>query len=261
MQHFTVLFESGLVAGPYCWGWVASRLDKEKFYPIVHDRSSKTFFDACMRERHYSDVLNRLLSSNGPIDRNGSPVIVVGHSIGGLLARSHAHYLGNRLAGIVLVDPSPPEQFAAGIDSNFRYLRLKQILLRRIFRAFIGRGCKDEELESIKQLPLDYYREGRDRMAQTKFWIDAYCETIAAAKFWKETGFTPRSTSTLTAIVSSETAAVPESLQAMHISDLIKVSESCCQFDDFNATHESIVFDEHDSMIVNRAISWVASQY
>ena len=43
MQHFTVLFESGLVAGPYCWGWVASRLDKEKFYPIVTIDLQKLF--------------------------------------------------------------------------------------------------------------------------------------------------------------------------------------------------------------------------
>ena len=53
----------------------------------------------------YLDQLDRVIDTV----EDGQPIILVGHSLGGLIARLYADQFRAEVAGLVLVDPTPPQ--------------------------------------------------------------------------------------------------------------------------------------------------------
>lgn len=256
----TVLFESGLLSGPYSWSWVVARMDEARFNTVLVDRSASSLFDAILREQTYTAVRDRLRTTVN-VDALEAPVIVVGHSVGGMLALAHAHYLGSIVAGIVLVDPSPPDQFMPGVDTNYGHLRLNQAILRRALQAALGKRPADEELIGVRQLPREIAADVEMRMRRSKFWVDAYRESRAAGQHWVEAGFAPLHSDIVTAVVSSNATRVETSLQSRHVGDLLRRSIISREFRSDDANHESIILNEQYSRLVNEAIEWVAEMH
>lgn len=107
----TVVFESGLGTG--------GTLD----WTLVHDRIA-SFTRACAYDRAgimlsdpkdtpqrasaVADDLHALLKAADITD----PVVLVGHSIGGPYTRTYVGRYGEQVAGLVMVDPSHPDQIA-----------------------------------------------------------------------------------------------------------------------------------------------------
>ena len=259
-ERFTVLFESGLLSGPFSWSWIAPRLEKDRYDQILIDRSTPSVVDAMLREQTYSAVRERLRAAVD-IDALAAPLILVGHSVGGLLVQAHARYFGSIVAGVVLVDPSPPDQFLPGVDTSYEHLRLNQAILVRALQATFGRRPSDQELAGVRQLPPEVTVRVEALMRRPRFWVDAYRESRAAARYWVEVGLAPLHNDTVTAVVSSGVARVESSLQARYIAGLLKRSANARELRGYDATHESIVFNERHSMLVNDAIDWVAATH
>ncbi|WP_343956410.1 alpha/beta fold hydrolase [Yaniella flava] len=259
-QRFIIIFENGLMSGPSSWAWVASRLEPSKYEVILVQRAAESAFDACFRKQNYTAVLERQLANIGFEDR-AEPVILVGHSVGALLVRAHAHYFGSRVAGLVLVDPSPPAQFTPGADTNFSYLRLNQALLRRIVRTFFGGKLPPEELDGVQQLPPESSNTMSLEMRKSKFWIDAYRESKSAAKLWVESGLSPQQTKLITSVVSTDVLGFSNSIQSRFVQEILANSASSASFENREATHESILFNEQHSQLVNNAIEWTVSKW
>lgn len=146
------LFENGAVSGSYSWKWVADRLP-EGVTPLTYDRGASSLFDAVFRRMDYPSVLARVKEGLGAY--TDCDVIVIGHSIGGLLARAHANALGSRAIGLVLVDASPPGQFQPGVDQEWRYLRMNQSLLVHALSSAVGRPLQEELTEDMWRLPSE----------------------------------------------------------------------------------------------------------
>ncbi|NWN87082.1 MAG: alpha/beta hydrolase [Micrococcaceae bacterium] len=259
-QRFITVFENGLMTGPSSWAWVTSRMNPSIYKVILVERAAESAFDACFREQNYTAILERQLAKTG-LENTNDPVILVGHSVGALLARSHAHYFGSRVAGLVLVDPSPPEQFTPGADTNFRYLRLNQAIFRRIVRTFFGGLPSSTELEGVNQLPPQASETMSLEMRKPKFWIDAYRESKSAAKLWVESGISPQKTELITSVVSTDVIASSASIQSRYVEEVLANSKSSASFENLEATHESILFNEQHSQLVNEAIEWTAFKW
>ncbi|MFZ0387590.1 MAG: alpha/beta hydrolase [Solirubrobacteraceae bacterium] len=110
-----VVFEAGSGQGRTCWDAVV---------PLLTDRTQLVAYDRAgfgrsgrTRERlGIDDMAADLVALIGAVLPAGAPLVLVAHSMGGLVARRAAGRLGSRLGGLVLVDPTPEN---APVYDNF----------------------------------------------------------------------------------------------------------------------------------------------
>lgn len=105
----TVILENGLGGEQREWSAVQSAI--ERFARVVsYDRSSRGMSDAAPVPRSASDLVDDLRAL---IDRAGipGPFVLVGHSVGGLIARLFAHRYPRDTVGLVLVESMHEGEF------------------------------------------------------------------------------------------------------------------------------------------------------
>lgn len=106
----TVLFEAGLGGTSLEWSPVQSRVDKN-IKTCAYDRAGYAWSDPSPFPRHAMQIAREadalLLALN-----ISEPVILVGHSFGGLTMRLLAERTRLKIAGLVLIDSSHEDQFA-----------------------------------------------------------------------------------------------------------------------------------------------------
>ncbi len=107
----TVIFESGLgTGGTLDWTRVHDRIARFT-RACAYDRAGIMRSDAKdspQRASAVADDLHALLKGAGITD----PLVLVGHSIGGPYIRTYVGRYGDQVAGLVMVDPSHPDQIA-----------------------------------------------------------------------------------------------------------------------------------------------------
>ncbi|MDF2562467.1 MAG: alpha/beta hydrolase fold protein [Microbacterium sp.] len=251
------LFENGAVSGSYSWRWVAGRLP-DGVTPLTYDRAASSLFDSVFRRMDYPSVLARVKERLSPY--TDCDVIVIGHSIGGLLARAHANALGSRAIGLVLVDASPPGQFQPGVDHEWRYLRMNQSLLVHALSSATGRPLQEELIEDMWRLPSDASMQATALMRQPRYWMNAYRESRAAGSGWLSAALFPERESRPMAIVSSEISAAEHSMQDRFETSLLEASTNGRRLRAQGASHATVLWDEEHSRKVNEAIAWVLAR-
>ncbi|MGH9536111.1 MAG: alpha/beta fold hydrolase, partial [Terriglobales bacterium] len=138
----TIVFEAALAASSIGWELVLPAV--AEFAPVLaYDRAGLGWSDApprrvAGRDRTAADMvedLRALLASAG-VPR---PVILAGHSYGGLLARLYAALYPSEVAGLALVDAAAPEQWTAISDRDQLRLKVGRHLARRgVWAARLG---------------------------------------------------------------------------------------------------------------------------
>ncbi|MEZ4667934.1 MAG: alpha/beta hydrolase [Anaerolineae bacterium] len=105
----TVVFETGLGAEAAEWEPIFEAV-KQMTAVCRYDRANRGQSDPAPKPRSIQDLTNDLhaLLSAAGIPR---PVVLVGHSLGGLIVRLYAHQHPHDVAGLVLVDPMHEDQF------------------------------------------------------------------------------------------------------------------------------------------------------
>lgn len=99
-----VVFEAGAGAGRTCW---------DPVLPLLADTTRLVAYDRAGRAR--TEKITAQLSIDGMADDLVAMIeavvptkfVLVGHSMGGLIARRAAERLGGRLRGLLLIDPTP----------------------------------------------------------------------------------------------------------------------------------------------------------
>ncbi|MBB6173552.1 pimeloyl-ACP methyl ester carboxylesterase [Nocardiopsis mwathae] len=145
----TVVFESGLAASRSYWALVQPAVARSA-RAVVYDRSGlgRSAPDPERRDlARLADDLGDLLDHLGP-----GPFVLVGHSWGGLIARRAAAARPERIAGLVLVDPTD-EACDLLFDRSVRRLekvryRAALVLAKLRLFGFLYRAMTDK-------LPLD----------------------------------------------------------------------------------------------------------
>jgi pimeloyl-ACP methyl ester carboxylesterase len=101
-----VVFEAGSGLGRTCW---------DRVVPLLADRARLVAYDRAgfgrsgrTRERlGIGDMAADLVALTETLVPEPAPLVLVGHSMGGLVARRAAERLGPRLGGLLLLDPTP----------------------------------------------------------------------------------------------------------------------------------------------------------
>lgn len=121
----TVIFDSGVADDSLTWSAVQPSIAKTT-RTCSYDRAGYGWSDAGLEPRDAKNIATELhtLLQNGGVS---APLILVGHSAGGLYVREYAALYRTEVEGMVLVDASAPYQFErmdpAIARGNKEYLR------------------------------------------------------------------------------------------------------------------------------------------
>lgn len=107
----TVILEAGLgTGGTIDWTLVHDRLAAFT-RTCAYDRAGIMWSDPGNRPQHAATVAEDLHATLAAAGISG-PLVLVGHSVGGPYVRTYAGRYGDQVAGLVMVDPSTPDQVA-----------------------------------------------------------------------------------------------------------------------------------------------------
>lgn len=239
----TVVLETGASGYFGAWEWVQQQV-ADHTRVVSYDRAGLGFSQSAARKRDAATIareLDELLSRSG----ERPPYILVGHSYGGLLVMEYAHLYPERTAGLVLVDPSHPDQIARNSE-----LRKSMKNLRRFFHfasaaSYFGIMRLTEILSRMTEGLSDGERaRGRAFFASVRHLKSAARELDA----WKETTEQTRSLhfgEVPLTILSADEPQVPwvRDFQTMH-EEMVRLS--------FRASHHIIPGVEHLNIVTRR---------
>jgi pimeloyl-ACP methyl ester carboxylesterase len=123
-----VVFEAGIGATSLSWRLVQSEIAKTR-QTISYDRAGLGWSDSRNTPRDLDQLVEELRTL---LNRTGAatPRILVAHSFGGLVAVHYASRYPQELAGIVLVDPVSPSEWAQPSARSVAMLRRGAALAR-----------------------------------------------------------------------------------------------------------------------------------
>lgn len=104
----TVILEGGAGLGSVTWGWIQPRI-AETTRVVAYDRAGVGWSDRGPEPRDGQQIARELHSA---LQGAGiqEPYVLVGHSFGGLYVRMFADMYPEEVVGLVLVDPTHPDQ-------------------------------------------------------------------------------------------------------------------------------------------------------
>lgn len=105
----TVLLEAGIAATSVSWQLVQPELSRHARV-ISYDRAGLGWSRAAATPRTIANTLADLRALLDELAPTG-PIVLVGHSFGGLAVLEYAHAYPDRIAGLVLVDPLPASEW------------------------------------------------------------------------------------------------------------------------------------------------------
>ncbi len=174
----TVIIETGLTV--QALSWKSAQTAMSEFTRVcTYDRAGYGWSDVGVMPRTARQITGELVTllANAAIE---APYVLVGHSIGGLYTRYFAATHPELVAGVVLVDASPPDYFALvdtvpsvaqgvlaekmGFEEFFLGMRVSGEYV-----GFPAPGVTEEDTETYVALA-----------ARQSFWETAYSELVSA---------------------------------------------------------------------------------
>lgn len=165
-----IVLASGLLSTSEHYAWIAQRLSYETTYGVVtyaragyagSRRRAVTPFQLSESVDDLVDLVNGAVAAH-------RKVILVGHSIGGELARRAAKHLGDRLHGIVYLDSSHPDQFNRDGGTADAALAGHFTAMSRALR--LGTGILLTRPTWIGELPNVYHKKVFAQYTDSRMW-------------------------------------------------------------------------------------------
>ncbi|GGY13094.1 alpha/beta fold hydrolase [Streptomyces anandii] len=173
-----VVLASGLLSTSEHYAWITQRLCHETGYGVIayartgyagSRRGAATPFRLSESVDDLVDLVNGAVAPH-------REVILIGHSIGGELARRAARRLGDRVHGIVYLDSSHPDQFNRAGNAAAKALSGHFTAMSRALR--LGTGILLSRPAWVGQLPQAYQKKVFAQYADSRVWE-------AARREWK----------------------------------------------------------------------------
>ncbi|MFI1169131.1 alpha/beta fold hydrolase [Streptomyces sp. NPDC020801] len=173
-----VVLASGLLSTSEHYAWITQRLCHETTYGVI--AYARTGYAGSRRRAvtpfRLSESVDDLIDLvNGAVAPHRK-VILIGHSIGGELARRAAQHLGDRIHGIVYLDSSHPDQFNRAGNAAAQALAGHFTAMSRALR--LGTGILLNRPAWVGQLPQAYQKKVFAQYADSRMWE-------AARREWK----------------------------------------------------------------------------
>jgi pimeloyl-ACP methyl ester carboxylesterase len=197
--------------------------------------------------RQISSELHILLKGAG----TEGPYVLVGHSYGGLYARMYAARYSDEVAGVVLVDSSHPEQFTRSPEGRAMYEQARRLgaILPLLTRLGVIRLTNyfpaHPDLPPQQRAQIEASNSSTQHVATTVEEFRATPETNAQVRRTGSLGDKPLAVISA-GKQSSSWLEMQDELAALSSNSIHRVVEG--------ATHESLLYDKHDSQVTSAAI-------
>ncbi len=241
----TVVLIPGAGETSASWGWIAPMIARDTRV-CVYDRAGRGWSDATdtpQDGRALAHDLHRLLRGKGP-------VVMVGHSAGGLYARVHAAEYPDDVAGVVLIDATHPQMFTRVRPYRDRYDRYAMMskTFPALARLGVGRIAYRSDFDSLpsaaRAIQRALWATARHARSQRDEW--AMLPTVMREAAGTSFGAIPLVVVTAGRDASAEWPA----LQA----ELARLSTNSAHRVIAGATHMSLVNTESGAAESSRAI-------
>ncbi|MFF5986740.1 alpha/beta fold hydrolase [Prauserella flavalba] len=174
----TVVFESGLASPLQTWTWVQDAVAAHT-RTVSYERAGTGWSEKAPGPRSVPVLAAELDATLRALDVTG-PVVLVGHSFGGLVARCYAGRYPERVAGVVFADALHPEEMRRSATQRRGMAWLEQSLRVSALRALLRLGRKEIE-EQFTELPEAAATHARARLPVPAVWWTAAAELVS----WK----------------------------------------------------------------------------
>jgi len=253
----TVVLEAGMASMSANWAWVRDDLARDTRV-VTYDRAGLGWSDAGTGRFDAATSaaeLHALLGAAG-ID---PPYVLAGHSYGGLVVRVFADRYPAEVAGLVLVDASHPDQWAAIPASRNGRTVAAGNRLTALFARFGLLRLVHAERSFITGLPALEYAQMRAYLARPEPWTVGADGLIAWERHTRGQVAAARVLRDLPVVVLSVTDQNRYAEQLTRLqADLATLSTNSRHVTVADATHYTLVSDRTHAAVVSDAIRAVS---
>lgn len=249
----TVVFESGLGVPHTAWSWVIQNLPEEVAF-LAYDRPGIGWSHTAPQSwrRDYPSPLQQLLRTMNV----RPPLILVGHSIGGLLSRILADQHPDLVGGMVFVDPSPPRQYQrpGAAEGLTRY---HDQVARFSARRLLGLPLPSSWTGPMRRLPEPVAEASVRAISRYAALRATRREIDLSASEWADGAARLTRTPHPVAVVTSGAVRRADPDYAGYVDEFAGLSDISHTDVVDDATHMSLLCDREHAVRVADAIRWV----
>ncbi|WP_208325983.1 alpha/beta fold hydrolase [Amycolatopsis arida] len=167
-----VVFVNALLSTAEHFGWITEKLVEDSDHDLItYNRAGYAASDyRGGREFTLQESVDDLVDLIEGAVPEGRDVVIVGHSLGGELARRAAGVLGDRVRGIVYLDSSHPGELARSKQQDEAAKRLKGGIDMFVTSLKLGLGGLLVRPEWVNNLPASYRSRAFAQYADRRMW-------------------------------------------------------------------------------------------
>ncbi|MEU5197230.1 alpha/beta fold hydrolase [Streptomyces scabiei] len=178
---------AGLLSTSEHYAWISERLSYETTYGVLtyaragYAGSRRRAVTAYRLTESVDDLVDLVNGAVAPHRK----VILVGHSIGGELARRAVRQLGDRVHGVVYLDSSHPDQFNRSAQQRVTGAALGSSFASMSRALRLGTGALLTRPWWIRELPTAYHDKVFAQYGDARMWYAARREWAALQEDFK----------------------------------------------------------------------------
>ncbi|MFE3329563.1 alpha/beta fold hydrolase [Streptomyces sp. NPDC059176] len=167
-----MVFAAGMVSTSEHFAWITERLAKETGYGVItyaragyagSRRRSPARYGLAESADDLVDLVHGAVAPH-------RKVILVGHSLGGEIARRAVADLGDRLHGVVYLDSSHPDELNRSKQQSDTAEKLRGSLTQMTWFLRLGTGILMSRPDWIESLPVAYRKKAFAQYADPRMW-------------------------------------------------------------------------------------------
>lgn len=243
----TVILESGLGETSAYWGWIAPRVARHTRV-CVYDRAGRGRSDEAPSPQDGAGVATDLHTL---LVRVPGPFVLVGHSSGAQYVRIFSGRYPSEVAGVVLLDPQPAEALTRlpAFPMFYRIFRRVSALFPLLARVGVARLISFGDSGSLPPKARDLRRAYSSSAHSSRSLRDEFAKlpvALAQAGSVRSLGNVPLIVVTAARGAQEGWLSLQAEMAGLSTNSLHQILP--------NATHTSLIEDEHDASAASEAI-------